>query len=716
MAAPNLQPDVATIEAHIRWFTQRWHELGVPLQIEVRSFGSTVTPLHGRFPFSDNGIAEAAAWAADLNRHPGRNVYMVINPLRDGVLSGEGGSATDADVVASCLHWAEADDEAQTSRIRNWAGPKWAAYTITGREPESRVHVYWPFREWCRDLAAWKATQQAIAHHLDTDRQVVNPSRVMRLAGSINWPKKGKPGRVAELVTWRTMPDAQAQDRETFARLFTPRPGPQIEPQGGLVLQRTPDPLDRDAAAHAALSGREWHNNMVRLVASYVARGLEDHEIHAMTDRLTLPGYTVEQTRREVQQAIDGARRKGWTGTAGGAEQASGFNPPPPDPEQVEAMQFQPWQVMDLAKIPRVQFVYSDFYARGYSSVTIAPPKQGKSMLALAEAIDMATGRGILTGVPDDPRTVLYYNAEDDQNVLHARVAALLTLYDIPQEEIAGRLYVVSGVDAEGFYLIDGEEGMVDEALFVALEKFIHASGVDAVIFDPLQDLSNSPETNEVFRRLGRRLRKMASSMGIAIGLVHHTRKVAPGMAPTIDDGRGGSALRGTARFNRVLAGMTEDEALKAGVENHRLYVRIGDAESNLAPPSADINRWFEKVSVTTPSGENVGAVRPWKWPDAFDGVTAKDAARVRAAVSAAFDADPMQCRADVQAKLWVGRIVAETLGLDADNKQDKERIKTMIRTWLDSGVLAREVAFDPEKRQDRPVIAPGPTRPGEAE
>ena len=43
-------------------------------------------------------------------------------------------------------------------------------------------------------------------------------------------------------------------------------------------------------------------------------------------------------------------------------------------------------------------------------------------MLALAEAIDIATGQGILTGYTREPLRVLYYNAEDDQDVLDARV------------------------------------------------------------------------------------------------------------------------------------------------------------------------------------------------------------------------------------------------------------------------------------------------------
>ena len=117
------------------------------------------------------------------------------------------------------------------------------------------------------------------------------------------------------------------------------------------------------------------------------------------------------------------------------------------------------------------------------------------------------------------------------------------------------------------------------------------------VIFDPLQDLSRSPETNEIFRAVGQRLRLMATKTQTALSLIHHTRKMQVGQTASIDDARGGSALRGTSRFNRILIGMSEDEGAKAGVENHRYCFRIADAESNLAPPSAAVNQWFEKVS-----------------------------------------------------------------------------------------------------------------------
>lgn len=377
--------------------------------------------------------------------------------------------------------------------------------------------------------------------------------------------------------------------------------------------------------------------------------------------------------------------------------------------EAVPPALFRPWKVKDLSAIPHPEFVYSDFYARGYTSVTIAPPKVGKSMLGLAEAIDMVTGRGFLTGVRRDPLRVVYYNAEDDENVIDSRVSALLTHYGIDQREIEDRLFPTSGVDMPDFYMVSGQEGVINEALFVSIEKFIKETGADALIFDPLQDLSRSPETNEVFRLLGQRLRRMASSCGVALGLIHHTRKIAPGTQASIDDARGGSALRGTARFNRLLNPMSEEEAMKAGVANHRYYFRIGDMESNLAPPSADVNRWFEKISVLTENGHFIGAVQPWKWPDAFDGVSREDARRVQLAISEMEDEPPLE---SVQSARWVGKYVAPLLGIDLDDKASKARVQNMIKTWIKTNVLTVvEVRNNRAGRDVRAVIA-GPNNP----
>jgi hypothetical protein len=362
------------------------------------------------------------------------------------------------------------------------------------------------------------------------------------------------------------------------------------------------------------------------------------------------------------------------------------------------AFKFEAWKEIDPAQIPRLRFVYSDTYAAGYLSVTFAAPKTGKSLLALSEAIDAVTGRGLLTGRKANPVKVLYYNAEDDLAVIQSRVAAVLQAWNIPQSEITGRLFAVSGVASETpVVLLRGERGEVVEAAFQGLADLIKREGIGLAVFDPLQDLSQSPETNEAFRALGGRIRALASETGVAIGLVHHTRKPTPGIQATLDDGRGGSALRGVARFNRLLVPMTESEGAQAGVDDFRHYFRIGEAESNLAPPSSDRNRWFEKTGVKIANGENVATIKPWIWPEAFSGVSVNDACKVRALI-AARENPP---REDSQANDWAGAIVAEVLGLDLAKRSEKARIKTMLKTWIDTGVLRVErISHGPKRRE----------------
>ncbi len=70
--------------------------------------------------------------------------------------------------------------------------------------------------------------------------------------------------------------------------------------------------VDIEACQASIRAGRNWHDNMVRLVGHWVARGWSDEEVLAAAEALTLPGYTVEQTRREVSRMIEGARAKGY--------------------------------------------------------------------------------------------------------------------------------------------------------------------------------------------------------------------------------------------------------------------------------------------------------------------------------------------------------------------------------------------------------------------
>ncbi len=375
----------------------------------------------------------------------------------------------------------------------------------------------------------------------------------------------------------------------------------------------------------------------------------------------------------------------------------------------------------DPAAIEPTRFVYGRFFARGYTSLTVASPKVGKSILALAESVDMASG-GQVFSHSSKPRRVLYFNAEDSLDTLKARVAAICVHFDVELPIVAETLAIESGIDWPDFFLVGqkGSDVILNASALEHLHERICTHSFDLVQFDPLQDMSRAGESNEAFRALGLRLRQLASETDVAIGLTHHLRKVATGNTPTIDDARGGSALRGTCRFNRVLVGMSADEAEQAGVEDHRRYFRIGEIESNLAAPSADVSRWFRKSSVQIANGESVGVVAPWKWPDAFNGITSEMAALVR---DVADTLAPEKRRENVQATEWFGRVVARICGLneqpgdnDAVRKRKKTRVKKILRTWVRSGVL--EVATYNDKKSNRsvPYYTPGSNNPRSVE
>ena len=76
---------------------------------------------------------------------------------------------------------------------------------VTGLVPYERRHSYYRLREPCDDLVAWAAVQKLIANKFKTDKTVSNPSRIMRVPGTISFPPKRKQARgyVTEIVTLR---------------------------------------------------------------------------------------------------------------------------------------------------------------------------------------------------------------------------------------------------------------------------------------------------------------------------------------------------------------------------------------------------------------------------------------------------------------------------------------------------------------------------------
>jgi hypothetical protein len=195
------QADQQEVAKFLRVITDGWQDIADEQpQLELRCIGLGGQVSVSRFAHND--IEEAAHHAVAMNEHH-RNVYACINPIKPDA---DRRGAKDEDVLAAFYCFADADNSDSMRNVTAFAGPKFVMSVRTGTVPYLRGHAYWRLEEPVRNLQAWKSVQKAIAGTLKTDETVVNPSRIMRVAGTMSWPpeRKSMKGYIPELVTMRT--------------------------------------------------------------------------------------------------------------------------------------------------------------------------------------------------------------------------------------------------------------------------------------------------------------------------------------------------------------------------------------------------------------------------------------------------------------------------------------------------------------------------------
>jgi hypothetical protein len=97
--------------------------------------------------------------------------------------------------------------------------------------------------------------------------------------------------------------------------------------------------------------------------------------------------------------------------------------------------------------LPRRRWLLGRALLRGNLTLKIAPPGVGKSTLGIEQAVAIVTGRPITEQDVHEQTKVWIYNNEDDADELKRRLAAVLQHWDIPLDEVKGRLALNSGAD-----------------------------------------------------------------------------------------------------------------------------------------------------------------------------------------------------------------------------------------------------------------------------
>ena len=368
-----------------------------------------------------------------------------------------------------------------------------------------------------------------------------------------------------------------------------------------------------------------------------------------------------------------------------------------------------PYDMFDGAGIEPRRWIYGHHYLRSFVSVLASAGGIGKTSLQIVEALAIVTGRPLLGEEVKERTNVWLVNLEDPLEEIQRRVIAAMQHYKITPDEVRGRLFVNAGRDFSLKFGIQTREGVLPNTKLVEyLCKKIPEKQIGCVFIDPFVGAHNINENdNMAVNAIVAEIRRVADETKSAIGLVHHIRK-GNGEDASIDSVRGAGSLIGAARAARVVNRMSADDAAKLGIDETeaRLIFRVDDGKSNLAPPAnAGVYRKMEGVKIG--NGEWIGVCIPYTLPDAFDGISGKDAKAAQRIVADAHTAgEPM--RESSQSKNWVGVPIADMLGIDISEKKGKAKIASILKTWIKTNVLAVERITDPRQAREVAVVVVG--------
>jgi hypothetical protein len=144
----------------------------------------------------------------------GYNVYVVNSVIKNNIIL----PARDNNILCVVASFIDCDDGRELCDLID---PPADFAVITGTLPSLRKHYYWLLKEPCFDLVEWRRIQKAFAAKYGTDPVVINPSRLMRLAGTISYPSLDKRSRGYRIEQTRFQAERMiGHDMSTFQHLF----------------------------------------------------------------------------------------------------------------------------------------------------------------------------------------------------------------------------------------------------------------------------------------------------------------------------------------------------------------------------------------------------------------------------------------------------------------------------------------------------------------
>lgn len=338
---------------------------------------------------------------AERKNAEGCNVYVGA-ALRKGDMPPKG-RANDVNFQATAFAWADYDaagDDARIGAILQTNGMQPALVVTTGTVPHVRRHLYFAIADGS-DQAQVVAANTALMNLLGSD-DVRNASRIMRLAGTVNYPTPAK-----------------------MKRNYIPEPVTLIQQEGIIYRPTTPTCVDAGAAetnhfleyaelhsrgtgdadlqallASAGKTEAGWHKLMLKATGVMIGRGYDDFTIKTICAPHCDGGFD----DADIPDLIDRARIK-WNKPEGRADAEVTSKPPLIVSSANFLKDFVPPDYL-LDGILQKHFIYSMTALTG----------NGKSAVALMLAVHVALGRPIGERFVEKGR-VLYLAGENPDDI-----------------------------------------------------------------------------------------------------------------------------------------------------------------------------------------------------------------------------------------------------------------------------------------------------------
>lgn len=268
---------------------------------------------------------------------------------------------------------------------------------------------------------------------------------------------------------------------------------------------------------------------------------------------------------------------------------------------------------IDLANIPKRDWVMHHRFIGGFVSMLIAPGGVGKSTLALLDAAAVATGKP-LSGFEIIKRGPVWcYNLEDPDDELRRRIGALSIQHGLPLQELNDIHFTSGRTQPMIFVKEDPQAGLIiNEQAIEECVQYIKKHGIVLFILDPMVRIHEVEENdNNKMAKVISALERVIAQTGCSICLVHHFSKAGRQMAPgEIASARGATSPADACRIAHTLSPMTEKDADRFGIPKKKAgwYLRLDNAKANLQPP-AESAFWYERKGVILPNGDDVGTL-----------------------------------------------------------------------------------------------------------